>query len=186
MSTPGSSTTASPEMSPRLSIKKSVSFNGTVSVHHFDFDPAEYESSIDSDAFSDDVTDSDSEVDEAMDAYIKSLLEKGIRFSRRLVEFLWDQLRHNYYVTCVSKPETDTDDSDSDDDVYENLGLFYSLNKSNWPKITTVTQILLTSLAPSSHWVWAYSYWILNKERRRQRCDIWVPEIIAWVTAIDP
>ena len=28
------------------------------------------------------------EVDEAMDAYIKSLLEKGIRFSRRLVEYL--------------------------------------------------------------------------------------------------
>ena len=88
VSTPGSSSTASPEVSPRPSIKKSVSFNGTVSVHHFDFDPAEYESSIDSDAFSDDVTDSDSEVDEAMDAYIKSLLEKGIRFSRRLVEYL--------------------------------------------------------------------------------------------------
>ena len=88
VSTTGSSSTASPEVSPRPSIKKSVSFNGTVSVHHFDFDPAEYESSIDSDAFSDDVTDSDSEVDEAMDAYIKSLLEKGIRFSPRLVEYL--------------------------------------------------------------------------------------------------
>ena len=88
VSTTGSSSTASPEVSPRPSIKKSVSFNGTVSVHHFDFDPAEYESSIDSDAFSDDVTDSDSEVDEAMDAYIKSLLEKGIRFSRRLIEYL--------------------------------------------------------------------------------------------------
>ena len=25
----------------------------------------------------------------------------------------------------MSKPETDTDDSDSDDDVYENLGLFF-------------------------------------------------------------
>ena len=81
VSTPGSSSTAS----PRPSIKKSVSFNGTVSVHHFDFDPAEYESSIDSDAFSDDVTDSDSEVDEAMDAYIKSLLEKGIRFKLKVV-----------------------------------------------------------------------------------------------------
>ena len=85
---PRDSSGSSSTTSPRASIKKSVSFNGTVSVHHFDFDPAEYESSIDSDAFSDDVTDSDSEVDEAMDAYIKSLLEKGIRFSRRLVEYL--------------------------------------------------------------------------------------------------
>ena len=25
--------------------------------------------------------------------------------------------------------------------------------------------ILLTSRAPSSHWVWAYSYWILNAKR---------------------
>ena len=49
----------------------------------------------------------------------------------------------------MSKPETDTDDSDSDDDVYENLGLFYSLNGSYWPKITTGIRILLTSLAPS-------------------------------------
>ena len=49
----------------------------------------------------------------------------------------------------MSKPETDTDDSDSDDDVYENLGLFYSLNGSNWPKITSGTQIFLTPLAPS-------------------------------------
>ena len=51
----------------------------------------------------------------------------------------------------MSKPETDTDDSDSDDDVYENLGLFYSLNGSYWPKITTGIRILLTSLAPSSN-----------------------------------
>ena len=36
------------------------------------------------------------------------------------------------------------------------FGQFY------WNFITTVTEILLTSVAPSSHWIWVYSYWTLN------------------------
>ena len=31
--------------------------------------------------------------------------------------------------------------------------------------VTTGTQILLSSLAPSLHWVWVYSYWIFNMKR---------------------
>ena len=43
--------------------------------------------------------------------------------------------------------------------------------------IITWTQILLTSLAPSSNWVWAYSYSMLNMKGVRDVSNIWVPNI---------
>ena len=44
-------------------------------------------------------------------------------------------------------------------------------------KVTGVNQRTLTSLAPSSHWVWVYEYWILNVQRAPEmsRFFNWLP-----------
>ena len=47
---------------------------------------------------------------------------------------------------------------------------------SRFSLVISGSPILLTSLAPSSHWVWVYPYWILNLKRAPEMSSWFVPQ----------